>query len=394
METSIFHQYSRIYRDSLFNNILPFWETHARDPQHNGYFQGLDRLGAVYDHNKYIPLLASQAEAYATIAEDSTGHWLEQAEKILLFVSQYGKTPRQKWYACVSPKGEPIWQPESLAADYAVAKAFGAVGKAGRQAETLATFSEMANLLCQQPDHAFVPASGQMLQPTGMLQGALAKLTLLLQQQKLLGGMEIPLKQLAGRINEVFMDNPSQLPVAYASSAPYWANSPWARVFRPGESMQLACRLMETGEALHDTALTESGAQLAMRTMEIAWDKKYWGIFAQLDLLGLPQQQPEWDRKVWDTHLYALLAMAKAYQVQGRPLTLEWFEKIHAYCWNHFADPKASEWYGWLNRRGEAVLEAKGTHLKGCCILPLAFYKLWKIFETIEQTFPNPQAQM
>jgi len=74
----------------------------------------------------------------------------------------------------------------------------------------------------------------------------------------------------------------------------------------------------------------------------------------------------------------ALVALAKAYKLTGDPVCANWFEKVHDYTWNHFKDPEHGEWFGYLNRRGEVLLNLKGGKWKGCFHLPRSLYQVWK----------------
>lgn len=46
------------YRRCLLENVVPFWEQHSLDHDYGGYFNSLDRTGAVYDSDKAVWLQA------------------------------------------------------------------------------------------------------------------------------------------------------------------------------------------------------------------------------------------------------------------------------------------------------------------------------------------------
>ena len=73
--------------------------------------------------------------------------------------------------------------------------------------------------------------------------------------------------------------------------------------------------------------------------------------------------------------------MAKAYRLTGNETCKDWFETIHEYTWKHFRDPEFPEWYGYLNREGNPLLELKGGKWKGCFHVPRGMYEIWKILE-------------
>ncbi|MEA5081995.1 MAG: AGE family epimerase/isomerase, partial [Dysgonamonadaceae bacterium] len=53
------------------------------------------------------------------------------------------------------------------------------------------------------------------------------------------------------------------------------------------------------------------------------------------------------------------------------------------YTWSHFKDPEYPEWWGYLNRKGEVLLDLKGGKWKGCFHVPRGLYQCWKTLEKI-----------
>ena len=67
-----------------------------------------------------------------------------------------------------------------------------------------------------------------------------------------------------------------------------------------------------------------------------------------------------------------------AVRLTGRDECWVWFERVNDYAWKRFADPEYGEWLGYLNRRGEPLLELKGGKWKGCFHVPRALYLCWQ----------------
>ena len=63
----------------------------------------------------------------------------------------------------------------------------------------------------------------------------------------------------------------------------------------------------------------------------------------------------------------ALISLIRDTGIQ-KPECLEWFRKVHEYTRLHFPDPEFGEWYGYLNRRGEILLDLKGGNGKAVSI--------------------------
>ncbi|MDD3333186.1 MAG: AGE family epimerase/isomerase, partial [Proteiniphilum sp.] len=63
---------------------------------------------------------------------------------------------------------------------------------------------------------------------------------------------------------------------------------------------------------------------------------------------------------------------------------LTWFDKVHHYTWDHFKDPEHPEWWGYLNRQGEVLLDLKGGKWKGCFHVPRGLYQCWTLLDKID----------
>jgi len=131
------------------------------------------------------------------------------------------------------------------------------------------------------------------------------------------------------------------------------------RTINPGHSLEAMWFVMDMGVRLGRRDLIDRAVEIALRTIEYGWDKQYGGIFYFMDRLGHPQQQLEWDQKLWWVHLESAIAMLKGYQLTGNRKCLAWFEKLDQYMWSHFKDAEYPEWFGYLNRRGEVLLPLK-----------------------------------
>lgn len=49
-----FQELAELYKNALFNDVLPFWEKYSIDREYGGYFTCIDRFGKVYDTDKFI----------------------------------------------------------------------------------------------------------------------------------------------------------------------------------------------------------------------------------------------------------------------------------------------------------------------------------------------------
>jgi len=128
----------------------------------------------------------------------------------------------------------------------------------------------------------------------------------------------------------------------------------------------------------------------SVSTLAFGWDDEYGGIYYFLDAEGKPPQQLEWDQKLWWVHLESLVALAMGYLLTGRKCW-EWYEKVHEYAWPRFADSDHGEWFGYLNRRGEVLLNLKGGKWKGCFHVPRAMYLCYRGFHEMSCQEEEPE---
>jgi N-acylglucosamine 2-epimerase len=147
------------------------------------------------------------------------------------------------------------------------------------------------------------------------------------------------------------------------------------RVTNPGHGIEAMWFAMDLARRRNDRATIELAVDTTLSILKFSWDPEYGGIFAFLDTEGYPPEQLEWDQKPWWAQLEILIALLMSYSLTGRKECWEWFETVHDYTWSHFPDPEYGEWWGYLNRRGEVVLNMKGGKWKGCFHVPRALYR-------------------
>ncbi|MGI6383938.1 MAG: AGE family epimerase/isomerase [bacterium] len=109
---------------------------------------------------------------------------------------------------------------------------------------------------------------------------------------------------------------------------------------------------------------------MVLAELKFGWDKEYGGIYYFMDILGKPHIELQWNMKLWWVHCEALVATAMAYKLTGRQEFKEWFEKIHAWTWSRYPDPKYGEWFAYLDRFGNITHTLKGGKWKCFFHLP------------------------
>ncbi|MEO1342474.1 MAG: AGE family epimerase/isomerase, partial [Cyanobacteria bacterium J06635_13] len=104
---------AQLYKNTLFNNVLPFWSQHSLDHQCGGYFTCLDRAGKVYDTDKFIWLQNRQVWTYSMFYNrlEPESEWLDVAHHGADFLAKHGRDEEGNWYFALNRAGQPLVQP-------------------------------------------------------------------------------------------------------------------------------------------------------------------------------------------------------------------------------------------------------------------------------------------
>jgi len=377
-------KYADLYKTELFENVIPFWEKHSIDAEHSGYFTCLDRTGAVYDTDKFVWLQAREAWTFSMLCNkfEKRAQWLDMAKSGVDFLAKYGADGEGNWYFSLDRRGRPLVRPYNIFSDCFAAMAFSqyALAAGDEKAEEIARRT-YRNILSRKenPKGQYEKriAENRPLRSLG-LSMILVNLSLemepILSEDALRAGLDMCLDE----VMNLFLDEGENL--LYENVSPDGSHPDCfdGRLINPGHGIEAMWFIMDIARRRNDRDLIDKALDVILNTLEFAWDADYGGVFYFLDSRNKPPLQLEWDRKLWWVHLETLVALAIAYALTGRPQAAEWFEKVHDYTWSHFPDPDYGEWFGYLNRRGERLLDLKGGKWKGCFHVPRALYLCYK----------------
>lgn len=292
------------------------------------------------------------------------------------------------FYFSTTQEGKPLTQPYNIFSDCFAAMAFSqyAIASGDDEIKQLAKKTYL-NILKKKdnPKGIYEKSTGE--RPLKSFSLPMILSNLVLELEGVLDEEEVN-KTIDFSINEVmnvFLDKESGLIYEFVRPDGSHEDSFNGRLLNPGHGIEAMWFMIDIGVRRKDKQLIEKAADTILRILEYSWDETYGGIFYFMDALGKPPQQLEWDQKLWWVHLEALVALAKAYEHTGRKELMDWYEKVHDYAWSHFSDADNGEWYGYLNRQGEVLLDLKGGKWKGCFHVPRAMYQCWKTFERIEK---------
>ncbi|GAB6008701.1 n-acyl-d-glucosamine 2-epimerase [Dysgonomonas reticulitermitis] len=384
------NKYASVYHSELIGGIIPFWENNSLDLEYGGYFSCLDREGKVFDTDKFLWMQNREvyffAMAYNNIERKQK--WLEIALHGAEFLKKYGRDDAGNWYFALAQDGSPLVQPYNIFSDCFACMGFGELYKAtGNEEHRAIALDTYNNIISRKENPKGIYSKtypGTRPLKNFSLPMILCNLSLILEDIIGKEAVDSLLKVLIKEIREDFYQKDKGLIFENVKANGDLSDSFEGRVINPGHGIEAMWFLMDAGVRLKDKDLINFAVDTTLRTLEYGWDKKYGGIFYFLDYKNHPTQQLEWDQKLWWVHIETLIALSKGYRLTGNTTCKEWFEIVHNYTWEHFKDKKYPEWYGYLNRQGEVLLDLKGGKWKGCFHVPRGLYQCWKTLEDIE----------
>lgn len=402
------------YRSALLDDVLPFWEEHSLDRHYGGYFTCLDRLGNVYDSDKFIWLQNRQVWTFSRLAQALGGQiseerrlrWLAIAGQGAEFLARHGRDPEGNWYFSLNRQGQPLTQPFNIFSDCFAAMAFSRYAQASGAtwAQDIAR-QAYGNVLRRQdnPKGQYSKAyPGTRPMKSLAVPMILANLTLEMEWLLPADQLTQVLDQTIAEVMTDFWDSDCGLIREYVSPDGSPLDCFEGRLINPGHGIEAMWFMLEIAQRRQDSALREQAIAIVLHILDFAWDKSYGGLYYFMDAQGHPPQQLEWDQKLWWVHLETLVALAMGYRHSGNLACWDWYHKIHDYSWSRFADTRlvagaqlegrGGEWFGYLNRQGEVLLNLKGGKWKGCFHVPRALWLCWQQFEALAQGI-NAQAE-
>ena len=384
-------EYKEIFRKELLNNVLPFWIKNSEDKEYGGFFTCLDEKGKVYDTDKFMWLQCRQIWTLSMVYNEveKRPEWLDMAIRGAEFVKGTGRDADGNWYFSLTREGKPIIQPYNIFSDCFAAMGFAQLYKATKNEEYKTIALHTFNNILKKQDNSKGIYNKQYpgTRPLRSFSLPMILCNLVLEMEPILSPevVEKTIAQGMHAVMKTFYKPEFGLILENVAPDGSFVDSFEGRLLNPGHAIEALWFVMDLANRTGDFSTITQAVDITINTLEYSWDKKYGGIFYFLDVKGSPLQQLEWDQKLWWVHIEAIVNLLKAYHLTGDERCWNWFEKVYEYTWTHFTDKENGEWFGYLNRRGEVLLHAKGGKWKGCFHLPRGLYQGWKTLEAIRE---------
>lgn len=384
-----FRQLSNLYQAALLEDVLVFWERYSVDWECGGYFTCLGREGNVYDTDKFIWLQSRQVWTFSMLYNrlEKRDQWLSIAGNGAEFLARHGRAADGNWYFAVDRQGRPLVQPYNIFSDCFAAMAFSQYALASGETSAREVALQAYNNVLRRKDdpkgqyNKAYPGTRPM--KTLAIPMILANLTLELDWMLDASQLDQVIDSTLSEVMDDFYDQGRGLMFENVAPDGNQLDCFDGRLITPGHGIEAMWFVIDIARRRGDQDLIGKAVDIVLNILDFGWDDRYGGLYYFMDADGHPPQQLEWDQKLWWVHQEALVALAMGYRLTGRETCWQWYQKIHEYAWPRFSDPEHGEWFGYLNRRGEVISNAKGGKWKGCFHTPRAMYLCWQQFEEL-----------
>lgn len=384
-----FKQLAELYKNALLNDAIPFWEKYSIDWQQGGYFTCLDRDGTVFDTDKFIWLQNRQVWTFSLLYNqlEKRANWLHIAQNGASFLAHHGRDTEGNWYFALNRDGEPLVQPYNIFSDCFAAMAFSQYALASGEDWAKDVAMQAYNNVLRRKDNPKGKYNKTYpgTRPMKALAVPMILANLTLEMAWLLPNevVETVLERTVQEVMTAFLDQERGL--LFENIAPDGSHIDCfdGRLINPGHGIEAMWFIMDIANRRNDAKLINQTVEVILNILNFSWDNEYGGIYYFMDVEGRPPQQLEWSQKLWWVHLESLVALSMGYRLTAHPACWEWYQKLHDYTWPRFADSEYGEWFGYLDRHGQVLLNLKGGKWKGCFHVPRALYLCWQQFEAL-----------
>jgi N-acylglucosamine 2-epimerase len=386
---------ANLYRETLLDDVIPFWLRHGLDRECGGIITGLDRDGSILDDDKSVWFQGRAAWTFATLynSVERRDEWLDAARSCIDFIRRFCFAPDGKMYFTVTRDGQPLRMRR-----YVFSESFAAIANAAfaKAAEDAQAADDAVKCFAAYLHHSFTP---RVMPPktdvkTRPMQGIGAHMIGIATAQEVranLGDVTVCGKSCTEWINQSiaaierdFLKADLQVLMETVGLRGEILDHFDGRMLNPGHAIECAWFVMHEGLYRDNRRLRELGATILDWMWRRGWDEEYGGLFYFRDLRRLPVQEYWHDMKFWWPHNEAVIATLLAWKLTGEPRYAAWHRLVHDWSFQHFPDSEYGEWYGYLHRDGTPSVRLKGNMWKGPFHLPRMLWYCWKTLSDLE----------
>jgi N-acylglucosamine 2-epimerase len=376
------------YRDTLLNDVIPFWLRHGLDREHGGIITSLDRDGTVVDTDKSVWFQGRAGWMFATLYNtvERRAEWLEAARSCIEFSRRHCFAPDGKMWFSVTREGRPLRMRRYVYSESFAAIAFAAYAKSSGDAraaeDAVKTF---ATYLRYSFEPGVMTPKSEPTRPTKSIGPHMIGIATAQELRANLGDVSVAkrtctewIDRSIAEIERDFMKPEHGALMEVVAPDGGVIDHFDGRTLNPGHAIEAAWFIMHEGKLRGDGRLVRIGRTILDWMWARGWDEECGGIYYFRDLRGLPVQEYWHDMKFWWPHNEVVIATLLAWMLTGDAKYARWHQQVHNWSFQHFADPEHGEWYGYLHRDGSVSSRLKGNLWKGPFHLPRMLWYCWQ----------------
>lgn len=383
MDKNKLQEYKKLFHDTLFDDVLPFWLEHAIDRVNGGIYTYMTPDGAIVSDHKsvwvqgrFMWVLSYLCNHYGENRE-----WLSIAKSCGDFLDKHCFADDGRMYFIVSADGRPVRKRRYTGSEFfyvignaEYAKATGSaihMERAKRVFELWRSVTEDPSSDPRwiypkyEPDIWKMEAHGT---PMGLINACTVMRDCDPDNTALYD--ELSRKNIEWLLRDFYRPELKCVLENVRADGTPWLDIPAGRLVNPGHSIESSWFVLREGRTLKDDEICKKALDILDWSLDLGWDREFGGIRYFVDIKGYGPEQYEHDMKLWWPHNEAIIATLMAYDYTGDKKWADWFEKLVDYSFSHFKC-EDGEWAGYLLRDGSKQQPVvKGSYYKGPFHLP------------------------
>lgn len=402
MNQNLISEYKNFYHDFLLNNVVPFWEnSDLIDKEYGGFITSVDRCGKSYNSDKSVWF---QGRCLWTFSKLCNTYgikkvWFDAAKSGADFIRKHCIDSDGRMFFVTTKDGQPLRKRRYFFSESFLVVGFAEYSLVSKNKEDLELAEKYFDLMYK----IYRNPSSDPFKITPKENAAVRNIHSNAYPMVLVSSAQT-LKRITGKFD--YYDKIIKDVIADMINLHYKEDlkcvlenvdvngniidNPTGRTINPGHSIENSWFLLNYADKTGDKNLLKKSLNILNWSLDIGWDDEFGGIYYFRDLYNRPCEQLEHDMKLWWVHNEALIASLVAYKLTSEEKYFKWFEKIHKYSFEHFADKTYGEWYGYLHRDGTVSHTQKGSLWKGPYHLPRCLMLVEMILDSIENNTKLP----
>ena len=374
------------YRNTLTEEVLPFWLPESVDREYGGYLIARDRDGTLVDDDKSVWQQGRFSWLLATLYNtlEPRAEWLEASLSGIQFMRDhcFDREGDGRMFFHMTRDGRPLRKRRYYFSECFATIALAAYAKAtgdGQVADEARSLFEKCLDYYQNPEQ--LPAKFTGNRPGKAIGAPMILMNIAQQLRETIdyGEADLWIDRFIAEIRDDFVKPDIECVMEQVAPDGSIIDHFDGRTLNPGHAIEAAWFILHEAKHRGDGELVALGCQMLDWMWKRGWDEEYGGLLYFTDVDGKPVQEYWHDMKFWWPHNEAEIATLLAHDLTGDARYAEWHRRIRTYSLDTFRDPEHGEWFGYVHRDGRISSPLKGNMWKGPFHMPRMQWYCWRL---------------